>query len=520
MEHGELNYEQRRAVEVVLQGSNLFLTGSGGTGKSFTLATIVAALVQKGVALIVTATTGISAVTINGVTTHSFTGFGIGNETKEELKRLATSKRLRDIWCSVDTLIIDEISMLKPDYLEKMALVAQVARQSTEVFGGIQLVLVGDFFQLPPVYKKIRGKPATDGGREFCFESPVWRDLRLEVVELKQVFRQSDATFVQCLQRIRWGTPTADDMRLLTSRLHADVTHDGIRPTFLHSRVDDVNRLNQDCLDKLTTPARKYHAVDGFIYPKETAVEELPPRNRVNRLVADLRRNMPAEEDLTLKVGAQVILLTKLNMEHHLVNGSRGVVVRFTESEPVYPVVRFAKVEATIRAHMWKHTFRAGIYAYVAQVPLKLAYAYTIHKSQSQSMDCVQLQLDDTVFEEGQAYVALSRVTSLKGLTLSAFNPSCIRAHPKVVTFYRSLGSSAPAVLQKLMSRLASANKEEEKHQQQQHEDEESAAEEEEEEMVEEEDDDEEEEEEVVVVDEEEHEEEEDEQEDEEDGEK
>ncbi len=458
----DLNAEQARALDLALAGKSFFLTGSAGTGKSFCLAYMVHALRKAGRRVVVTASTGIGAVTIGGITIHSFAGFGIGNQTRDELRRTATSKRMRDIWQSVDTILIDEISMVKAEYFEKLALVAQEARQdSSTPLGGVQLIVLGDFFQLPPVVPRMLAASKVAGGHStsksvFCFSTREWHDLIQEVVELKHIFRQKDPVFAQCLQRIRWGTPSSEDIRLLTTRLHANIEHSGIKPTFLHSRTEDVDRINQEHLDAIDAPPHTYHTIQGFNSSgvKDQSTDALPPKSRVDRVTAELRKNMPADETVTLKVGAQVMLLANLNFEHQLVNGSRGVVTRFTEAPFAYPVVRFNNVEATIRAHMWKHQFRTGVYAYVAQIPLKLAYAYTIHKSQSQSMDCVQIQLDGSVFEDGQAYTALSRLRTLAGLTLSAFDPACIRANPEVVAFYRALQSRPGGLLQRIMSKM------------------------------------------------------------------
>ena len=455
-----LNAEQRQCVDLALQGHNIFLTGSAGTGKSFTLAALTTALRDAGKRVEVTASTGIAAVCIGGVTIHAFAGFGIGNETREELRRKANSRKFRDIWTQVDVLILDEISMILPDYFEKLSVVTQVARQDNSPFGGLQVIAVGDFFQLPPVTKRLRGSVVPDSQPIFCFETSLWKETFKHTVELRHIFRQSDPAFIECLQRIRWGKVATEDVRMLTTRLNANVDCAGIRPTFLHSRIEDVNRINQQHLEQLTGVSHTYHMVDGFIAPSSESPEKLPPRTKIDRSVFDLRKNVPAEAELTLKVGTQVILLTNLSQEHKLVNGSRGQVVRFTETEPVYPIVRFANNEVVIRAYMWKKVFRApAVYSYVAQIPLKLAYAYTIHKSQSQSIDFVQIQLDTSIFEEGQAYTALSRVRQLSGLTLSAFNPACIRANPRVVAFYTSMGQNP---LQKIMSRVALANQQEE----------------------------------------------------------
>lgn len=453
MSKDELNPEQRQALDLVLNGRNIFITGGAGTGKSFCLSYIVRRLHETNKRVQVTATTGIAAVTIEGVTIHSFTGIGIANESKVELRRQANSKKMQDIWSNVDVLIIDEISMMSPDYWDKMHDVIQVARQDSAPFGGLQIVVVGDFFQLPPVKKQ---KEVDLTKPTFCFETQVWKDSIQHVVELKRVFRQEDPRFVECLNRIRWGSPNTDDLRLLTSRLNVPVGKDGIQPTVLHALTDEVNRMNQEHLDTLKAPGKQYYMISNFISPSSESSGSLPTKSKISRILFDLKKNVPAEEELTLKVGAQVMLLTNLSITHQLVNGSRGVVVRFTSTSPVYPIVRFANLEVVVRGYMWKHTFRPGVFAYVAQIPLKLAYAYTIHKSQSQSMDFVSLRLDKTIFQEGQAYVALSRVRSVDGLSLSSFDPKCIRSNLKVIQFYNGLNNNSHHRLHQIMSGIAS----------------------------------------------------------------
>lgn len=450
-----LNSDQKRALELALDGSNFFLTGSGGTGKSFVISYIHDCLLKAGKKVKITATTGIASIAIGGTTIHSFSGIGIGTEPRDQLRKIANTKKMREIWEPIDTLIIDEISMLKPDYFEKLSVVAQIARQNTSPFGGVQLILVGDFFQLPPVNRKHANEDKKE--KDFCFESQLWNESIKEIVELKDVFRQKDPSFVRCLQRIRWGKPTDEDIRMLMSRLNAIVGNDLIRPTLLHSRTDQVNKINEEHLNMIIDEPHNYHTVDGFHNHTGTSGDNLPPRVRINKSINDLRQQVLADETLVLKKGAQVMLLANISHEHGLVNGSRGVVVDFitTNNGPVYPVVRFSNVEVIIRPYMWKFIFGKDMYSYVAQIPLKLAYAFTIHKSQSQSMDCVQIHLDSSVFAEGQAYTALSRVRMLSGLTLSAFNPQCIKANQKVVDFYNNIGNFFS--IRGLMSRVTLA---------------------------------------------------------------
>ena len=470
----DLNSEQRRALELALQGENFFLTGSGGTGKSFCVEYIVHALRKRGKNVALTSTSGISAVTVGGVTVHSFGGFQLGNQTPDELRRMAkNSQKYAKIW-RIDTLIIDEISMLHPDYFEKLGLMAQCAREDASAFGGVQVILVGDFFQLPPVHQRVKGR--VQGQFEFCFETPTWEKTIPFTIELKQVFRQTDPPFVELLQRVRWSRPSYLDLRVLSSRLNAKVNIGEIQPTALHANVAAVNARNEAHLQSLPGAMETYRCMTGWNHPSSEPAESLPSVSRIDHVLADMKKHPPADDVLHLKIGAQVILLVNLSPQHGLMNGSRGIVVAFSEPVPpvhppppdaasprqalVYPIVRFAKVQCKVRPYMWKHIFggRHQVYAYLAQIPLKLASAYTIHRSQSQSLDCVSVQLDKTVFEYGQAYTALSRVRSLEGLSLSAFDPSCIRAHPKVVEFYAKMGlSEVPSKLEVLMKKVKSA---------------------------------------------------------------
>lgn len=453
-----LNAAQQHAVHLATSGHNVFITGGAGTGKSFVLKAIVKAIQDQGRRIEVTATTGKAAVDIGGTTIHSFSGIGVGSQTKTELCRHAKSPKLTDLWRSVDALIIDEISMLAPDFFEKLNLVTQTARDSYAPFGGVQIIAVGDFFQLPPVNTQPRKRKMTKDDVVYCCETALWAETFQHSVELTEVFRQKDPVFITALNNFRWGRKNPADIRLLTARLQVKVDHCGIQPTFLHARKDEVNRLNKKHLDELTATPRTYRMVDGFIAPSTEPPDSLPPQNRIARVIAQLRANVPAESELVLKVGAQVMLITNLSVQHSLINGSRGRVVGFTkEPGPVYPIVRFAKSQGIVRAHMWKKVFRPGVYAYVAAIPLTLAYAYTIHKSQGQSMDCVQIHLDRTIFESGQAYTALSRVRSLDGLTLSAFHPDSIRADERIVRFYNKLGMGENSV-QSIVGRVAAAS--------------------------------------------------------------
>jgi len=446
-----LNEEQQEALSYVKGAKNLFLSGCAGTGKSFLLSRLVEELRAMGKQVAVTATTGIAAIQIGGSTVHSFAGFGIGDQSPAELKRLVLSTaKFRSIFGPehLNTLFIDEISMLSVDYFEKLNLVAQEARGNRKPMGGLQVILAGDFLQLPPVRTDTslnsKKKPV-----QYCFESPVWTSLRMSYVELTQVFRQKDPRFVGLLSHARSGHLTDGDLMVLSSRLLVAplVSKDsGIEPSVLCSRLEEVHRVNRQRLEEIKAPVRDFWRIHGVSGQVQV------PHWRVEKAIRDLENSAPAVEHLTLKEGAQVMLLVNLSAENELMNGSRGVIVGFTQDErkkhdkekepdpkPNYPIVRFAKVEVVIRAQMWKTYLSKTCYVYVAQIPLNLAFACSIHKSQGQSLDCVSLSLDKSVWEFGQAYTALSRVRSLSALYLKSCDASCIRASEKVLKFYEKL---------------------------------------------------------------------------------
>jgi ATP-dependent DNA helicase PIF1 len=446
-----LHAEQKRAIQLACDGHNLFLTGSAGTGKTVCSRAILRALRDKGRRVEATGTTGIAAIQIGGPTIFSFSGLGMMNMSISEIRTMKTAK-LTAIWQGIDTLLIDEISMLKPDVFEKLSVVAQVAREDSRPFGGVQVIACGDFFQLPPVWTKKKHLFRPDEPY-YCFESPLWKQTFKQSVELTQVYRQSDPKFIECLQRIRKGQCTDADCQLLQTRHGVKLTlgeEDNkdksaiIRPTQLHSMTEHVDKINSAELAKIQSKEHLFQMIDGFLSAPDTPEDQFPSPKAIEDAKKYLHKNVIADEHLALKVGAQVMLLVNLSMEYQLMNGSRGVVISFTE-DLGYPVVKFDKCKCIVRSYMWKKGYSPGMFVYVAQIPLKLAYAYTIHKSQSQSMDCVELRLDSSVWEEGMAYTALSRVRTLYGLTLSSFTKDAIRANPRVIKFYEGLGNEKDA---------------------------------------------------------------------------
>jgi ATP-dependent DNA helicase PIF1 len=338
----------------------------------------------------------------------------------------------------MDVLVIDEISMVHPTFFEKAGkVVAAVRNQFSEPFGGLQLIIVGDFYQLPPVPD--RNQPP--GGPKFAFETDTWKSLSLHCVELTQIFRQEDASeFARALCRIRKGEVSDEDEDLLFDRILAHIDHaEGVIPTQLYSKRNSVLELNQNHLkaldadDSNTYEFSVQHSLADGVDERSS-----PAQAALKRYVEEVKTNCRVEPSIELRVGAQVMMLVN-KPDMKLVNGSRGVVIGFDTDG--FPRVRFSKTTMVVTPHAWKFSREHVGEVVVSQIPLQHAWAVTIHKSQGMTLDCAEIALDKGVFEYGQAYVALSRVKSLEGVRLVKFSKRVIRADPKVTEFYTSMVS-------------------------------------------------------------------------------
>lgn len=449
-----LSDEQRAALQVALEGVSFFFTGSAGTGKSFLLKEMITQLRRKHrEGIFVTASTGVAACNIGGVTLHGFAGVGLANGSAESLaSQVANAKWTLARWRSAKVLVVDEVSMLEAEFFDKMEKVARIVRDSHLPFGGIQIILCGDFLQLPPVVK----------GRDhkFCFQADCWSSVIKRTIILQQVFRQADEQFVGILNQIRVGRLSPEARRILEGRLLGPAStatakqpepdsagesegeasgekEKEIVATRLYSHRRNVDAENVKCLQDINTESHTFYAED----------------EGTNPYLKQLQQNCPAPYELELKVGAQVILLKNLDFENELVNGARGLVVEFRKpdrserekerdkafAKQEYPDVLFANGHRRILTpEQFSVEVGGSVKASRKQVPLGLAWALSIHKSQGMTISKVELHLGN-VFEYGQAYVALSRATSLEGLRLLSFNPAGIKAHPRVLQFYQSL---------------------------------------------------------------------------------
>lgn len=411
-----LTEKQSKALFLMQKGENVFITGPGGVGKSLVI-NIFKKLFYTKRNIGITSTTGVSAVLIGGNTLHSYLGIGLGNGGVDNLiKMISKNKQAISRWKNTDTLIIDEISMLSPDLFDKLEVIARHFRKNQLPFGGIQLILSGDFCQLPVV-----------DNNKMCFEAQCWSECNLNVVYLTEIIRQNNIEFQKCLSEIRMGEISQDSKNLLNGCVNKQLDLiNGIKPTKLFSTNAKTDEINEKELDKLD--------VEDF-YRYEMKIEYLGDFRNREKIIEKYKKNCIAPHELILCVGAQVMLIFNIDTVGGLVNGSRGIVTQIVDNRPL---VKFLNGEEKwIDYNIW--SFDDGgdeIVLRITQIPLKLAWAFTIHKIQGATLDFAEIDME-RIFEYGQAYVALSRVKNLEGLSIKNINFESIKTHPKAKEFYK-----------------------------------------------------------------------------------
>ena len=432
----ELNTDQHKAFQAVQSGKNIFLTGPAGSGKSFLIRRIVEWAPTASRTIAVTALTGCAALLLGKAKTlHSWSGIGLGKEPVETLiANIMKKPKLKRVWKKTDMLVVDEISMMTPELFEKLDLIGKRIRASEKPWGGIQLVLCGDFFQLPPVTKGISGEMLIPG--RFAFESPAWKKSAMLPVVLNKIERQTDTAFQKMLNECRIGSPSAETLALLKSRQGLDWKTHLIRPTLLFSRNADVDAINEKNIAALKKPLHVYNAETKIERNPEDIDAEIPTGEYLERAEHKLDNDANYCAHLELCVGAQVMLLINKDVDAGLVNGSRGIIVNFRTDG--VPIVQFLHGESVaIERHRWTSNDSSALHR--EQIPLRVAYAITIHKSQGSTLDCALVDIGSSTFEFGQAYVALSRVRSLESLYIHTLDATKIRAHPAVTKYYEEL---------------------------------------------------------------------------------
>ena len=429
-----LTDEQQEVIKTLGSGLNVFMTGCGGTGKSHVIKSLPRLLtplrkerVGHDPVICCTALTGCAALLLGceASTLHSWAGIGLGKDDVADLVfKIQRNGRAKKHWKQTDVLIIDEISMLTLDLLDKLDDIGKRMRRSDKPFGGIQLLLVGDFCQLPPVMK--------DCDLQFAFESSRWSTIVQKTIELKEIHRQKDPVFQTVLGEARRGSLSVESIALLKARIGLDWKKQKIRPTLLFPKNAEVDMINTANL-KALKGIRPFEAGYAFAKPGLKAKHDLKNESFL-RSVAALDKDAMYRPKLELAVGAQVMLIKNLDVAGGLVNGSRGVIVKFgDEGEPIVEFLNGRLVPMVLQE--WPIDGYPGISR--TQYPLRLAWACTIHKAQGATLDSALIDIGVGVFEVGQAYVALSRVKSLDSLFVHSFSPEAFRLHTKVEAFYK-----------------------------------------------------------------------------------
>ena len=403
-----MNSEQEEAAELVTSGESILLSGSAGTGKSYTLTKIIewARMEQKNIGI--TALTGSAALLIGGRTLHSFLGIGLGTKSARELADfvLIKNKKISNRIFQLDLLIIDEVSMLDDILFEKISKFLGIIRMKPHLpFGGIQIVLCGDFSQNAP----IKG--------QYCFMSDVWKAMEIQKVFLKKLMRQQeDLEFQKILESLRFGKVTKSIMRRLEELKHMTFP-ENVEPTILHGKNVDVDKINDENLKKLLEVGKESRSFKPSFS---------------NDAAKTWGQSCRVPESLKLCIGAEVILTYNVSQDDGLVNGSRGVITRFTND---IPVVHFYSLGREVVVDCITIENEDDKCLCIKYMPLKLAWAITICKSQGCTLEYCIIDLNSWTY--GQAYTAISRARSLKHIKLIGdIKASYFKAHPDVIAFY------------------------------------------------------------------------------------
>jgi ATP-dependent DNA helicase PIF1 len=401
-----LNEEQKYAVSSVMEGNNILLTGSAGTGKSYTIKYIIEYLNNANKNFAITASTGTAAVMIGGQTLHSFLGLGLGTGSiKDILGNILKNKKKYENILKLDVLIIDEISMIDKELFEKISEVLSIIKSNEMCFGNIQLILVGDFCQLAPV----KGK--------YCFLSDIWNKINIKIVLLEKLIRQDeDQLFQNILKIVRKGKCTDNIIKVL-DRLRDTVFENGIIPTKLYPINVNVDKINNIEIEKL-----KAHGNTSKIYPAITSCDKEKEGEKFS---------------IELTLNAQVIIIRNISVEESLVNGTRGVIKHLGDD---YVVIN----DINGNIHTIKYftdTFNNKVSSkssYIIHMPIRICYALSIHKSQGMTIDALELDLGPNIFTCGQSYTALSRAKKLSCIKIIDVDKNSFRTNIDVKNFYKT----------------------------------------------------------------------------------
>ena len=424
-----LSLAQKQVVYGLEDGDNIFVSGPAGVGKSYLLSYIKKNYADYGLAM--TASTGIAAVNIGGQTLHSWAGIGLGNLPADEIianlmspKMTRIRKRIR----AAKILAIDEISMVSAKLFDLLDEVFCAVRKNERFFGGLQLLVFGDFLQLPPVLSNDHERESEE---IFAFQSLAWQRGNFKNVILDQVFRQKDHDFVNLLNNVRFGKINQDDCQILAQRQKLPDLANEVKPTIIVTHNYLVEKINNKKMAQIDQKEHKFEAIFAG------------DKSKYDFLI----KNCLAQVNLTLKTGAQVMMLKNTYQSQGISNGSIGVIRGFSAKKG-YPIVEFKNGQIiTVAYEEWsldeydelKKEFKMR--AKTAQIPLNLAWAITVHKSQGMTLDAIYCDLTNS-FAKGQIYVALSRVKTLEGLFIKGLDLSKLQVDERILEFYDNLTAS------------------------------------------------------------------------------
>jgi ATP-dependent DNA helicase PIF1 len=392
---------QDEALDILKLGHNVYLTGAAGSGKTYVLNQYINYLRQNNIIVGVTASTGIAATHMNGMTIHSWAGLGIGDSI--DIERILTKSNLKKRMAETKVLIIDEVSMLDGNVLDAVDAITRAFKDKAKPFGGLQVVLSGDLFQLPPVTRL--GKPF------FVFNSEAWKSMSLKICYLEEQHRQEDSNLLDILNAIRSNNVDETHFEKLSQRIKSAPNDEDIVKLYTHNaHVDDINKTE---LSRLQTEPKTYQMTSRG---RQSAVESL-----ANRCLAP--------EQLVLKVGSEVMFVAN-NPAKQFYNGTLGKVIKFNNDGR--PIIQTKQHIIIADEHTWKTEDGDKTIAEITQLPLRLAWAITIHKSQGMSLDAAEIDLSKS-FEPGMGYVALSRVRSIEGLYIKGINNMAMVVNPQII---------------------------------------------------------------------------------------
>jgi ATP-dependent DNA helicase PIF1 len=446
-----LSHEQEHSLDLFKEGKNMLITGPGGVGKTHLIHEFIKDATQRGKIVQVCALTGCASILLgcSAKTIHSWSGINMAKGAKKQIvERALRGKKTKKNWKGIHILIIDEVSMMSKKIFEILEELARMTRFNTKPFGGLQVILTGDFFQLPPI-----GSIQEPDTSAFCFESTLWNTvIPLDNhIELNTMFRQRDPKYIEILSQVRRGELSEENTHILIehSKRKYDVElNNGINVSKLFPIRARADYVNQVMFEKVDSPEHEYN-IDkiyncGVYLESGTSIESeiMEVCNNMKTTEKEYEMNglltgAQCSEHLKLKIGALVMCTANIDMEHGICNGSQGIIIDLIGKDKI-PKIHFANgTEIVMSKHHWQSIDYPSIA--IKQYPLQFAWALTIHKIQGASLNMAQIDVGTSIFEYGQTYVAMSRVKSLEGLYLSSFNPKKIRANPKVIQFYKKI---------------------------------------------------------------------------------